>query len=90
MHHNSNPSDVNAVIGRTLADLPSGQRARILKIDGDASFKSQLAALGIVRGMEIAVERAAPLGDPRAYTLLGYLLTIRNADARQVYLESEA
>ena len=89
MHHNSKPNDVNAVIGRTLADLPSGQRARILKVDGEASFKNQLAALGIVRGMEISVARAAPLGDPRAYTLLGYDLTIRNADARQVFLESE-
>ncbi|MFN3077730.1 MAG: hypothetical protein ABT940_12800 [Alphaproteobacteria bacterium] len=34
----------------------------------------------------MAVDYTAPLGDPRAYTVLGYQITLRNSDAQQVVL----
>ena len=89
MQHTSNRDDSKMDFSKTLADLKSGQRGRIVRIEGDASFRSQLAALGVVRGTEIRLDRTAPLGDPRTYTLLGYNLTIRNSDARLVYLDGD-
>ena len=38
---------------------------------------------------EITLERAAPMGDPRAYSLMGYRLSLRNKDARNVLLRIE-
>ena len=72
----------------TLAELGPGERGIIDRIDGDASLKRKLAALGIVRGTGIAVAHTAPMGDPRAYHLLDYQLSLRNEDARKIVLRS--
>ena len=40
--------------------------------------------MGVVKGTEIVVDHTAPLGDPRVYTLKGYRLTLRNAEARHI------
>jgi ferrous iron transport protein A len=72
----------------TLADLGPGQRALVQGIGGaDSALRRRLLALGVVRGAEIVVDFIAPLGDPRAYTLLGYRLTLRNDDARAVLVQ---
>ena len=73
----------------TLADLRPGERARILKIEGSLNFKRRLSSLGVVKGTEICVNATAPLGDPRAYSLLGYNLSLRNEDARQIVLAND-
>lgn len=70
----------------TLADLGPGESASIVGIGGDDAFKRRLSAMGIVRGHEVAVDRKAPLGDPRLYTLLGYQICLRNEDARNILL----
>jgi len=74
----------------TLADLGPGQRGTVQRIGGeDVELRRRLLALGVVRGAEIVVDRAAPLGDPRAYTLLGYRLTLRNDDARVILVQPD-
>ena len=72
----------------TLADLTPGQSGIIEKINGDISLKRQLSALGMVKGTKVALERTAPMGDPRAYFILGYQLSLRNEDARKVILHA--
>ncbi|GAB0057888.1 Ferrous iron transport protein A [Candidatus Magnetaquicoccaceae bacterium FCR-1] len=72
----------------TLDQLPVGQKGRIEGLKGDNLSKKRLMAMGLVRGKEIALEIKAPLGDPRIYTLLGYRLSIRNDDARNVLISS--
>ena len=72
----------------TLADLGPGERAVIRRIEGDSSLKRRLSVLGLVRGTEIAVDFSAPLGDPRAYSIMGYQLSLRNEDARKIALQT--
>jgi ferrous iron transport protein A len=71
----------------TLADLGPGETAVVQRIDADSLFIRRLSALGLVRGTQVLVEATAPLGDPRAYSLLGYQLSLRNQDARRIVLQ---
>ncbi|MBF0416696.1 MAG: ferrous iron transport protein A [Magnetococcales bacterium] len=72
----------------TLDKLPVGSTARIEALKGDDLCKKRLMALGLVRGKEISLETKAPFGDPRIYTILGYRLSIRNEDARNIVVSS--
>ncbi len=74
----------------TLAELGIGQKGIVAGIgQADDTLKRRLTALGIVRGTEIKVDRTAPMGNPRTYNLLGYLLSLRNEDARTILLRLE-
>ncbi len=72
----------------TLADLDRGQRGVVAGIGGsDTTLKRRLVSFGVVLGTEITVDRTAPMGNPRTYSLLGYRLSLRNEDARAVLLQ---
>jgi ferrous iron transport protein A len=75
------------VSGITLAELKPGESGVVSSIKSDAALKRRLNAMGLVRGTEIFVDLTAPMGDPRAYTLLGYQLSLRQEDARNIYLQ---
>jgi ferrous iron transport protein A len=69
----------------TLADLLPGQQGQVIKIDSlDKTFKRRMSSLGVIPGGPVALDRAAPLGDPRIYVLMGYNLGLRNAEARMI------
>jgi len=40
--------------------------------------------MGIIKGESILVERIAPLGDPVAYLIKGYHLSLRKEEAAQI------
>ncbi|MEO5351363.1 MAG: ferrous iron transport protein A [Magnetococcus sp. YQC-3] len=66
----------------TLLDLTPGQRAEIVKIETqDGVFKRRLTSLGLVPGVAVDLDRSAPLGDPRIYSLMGSSLGLRNCEA---------
>ncbi len=69
----------------TLANLGPGQSGRVVKVEDDP-IGHNLAAMGLVKGTIVSVERAAPMGNPRIYTVMGYRLSLRNEDARKVLL----
>ncbi|MGN7612096.1 FeoA family protein [Magnetococcales bacterium HHB-1] len=68
----------------SLLELKSGETAEIAKLKASSELKSHLEALGFIPGVKVSVDRTAPLGDPRSYTLLGNRVTLRNEDAAQV------
>ncbi len=70
----------------TLADLAPGQRGTIKRIEADSSLKRRLAAMGVVNGIKVSLDHTAPMGDPRAYTVMDYSLSMRNAEASRVVL----
>ncbi|MBF0439402.1 MAG: ferrous iron transport protein A [Magnetococcales bacterium] len=72
----------------TLAELPVGRAARIEGLLGDTVSKRRLMALGLVKGKEISLETKAPMGDPKIYSILGYRLSIRNDDAKNVLVST--
>jgi len=71
----------------TLADLRPDQQAEIVRVESqDAVFKRRLTSLGVVPGAPVALDRSAPLGDPRIYTLMGSSLGLRNSEARNIQI----
>lgn len=74
---------------KTLFDLLSGDRARIVRVRGNGApgLRQRLLDMGITRGTELYVERHAPLGDPVEITLKGYSLALRMSEAKQIDVE---
>ncbi|MBF0621350.1 MAG: ferrous iron transport protein A [Magnetococcales bacterium] len=68
----------------TLADLKQGEKALIMDLKVDNSDASRLVALGIVKGAEVALDKKAPMGDPRIYSVVGYRLALRNDIAQRI------
>lgn len=73
----------------TLAELVTGERARILRIrsGGGQGIRQRLLDMGVTRGTELKVERHAPLGDPVEVLVKGYYLALRMDEARQIDVE---
>ena len=66
---------------KTLKDVPVGESATIIKINGEGKVKRRIMDMGITKGTEVFVRKVAPLGDPIEITVRGYELSIRKADA---------
>ncbi len=72
---------------RTLVDLKPGESGVVRGITGGANFKRRLSALGLVNGTKVSLSQTAPLGDPRAYEVFDYILSLRNTEAGLVLLQ---
>jgi ferrous iron transport protein A len=70
---------VSAVL--TLDQLQSGQRGRVLSLQGDAALVQRLMELGVLEGEEVEVVGFAPLGDPLEIRLGNSRLSLRRAEA---------
>jgi Fe2+ transport system protein FeoA len=75
------------VFGLTLASVEPGKTVRIKKLKGTESFKKRLMSMGIMPGVEVLVERIAPLGDPIEVKAKGYRLSLRREEARNILVE---
>ena len=53
----------------------------------EGRIAQRLSEMGVVEGTEVRVVRVAPLGDPIEVELMGYLLSLRKAEAGAVELE---
>ena len=73
--------------GLTITSLAPGQRAHVRAIRAGGELGRRLRDMGLMPGVELAVLRRAPLGDPIAVTLDGYDLSLRCAEAAQVVVE---
>lgn len=74
----------------TLKEVRIGGTVRVKKVNGQGALKRRLMDMGITKGVEIRVQKAAPLGDPIEVTLRGYQLTIRKSDAATIEVETFA
>ncbi len=68
----------------TLKDIKVGQRARVLKVNGEGAVRRRIMDMGITKGVEIYVRKVAPLGDPMELFIRGYELSLRKADADMI------
>jgi DtxR family Mn-dependent transcriptional regulator len=68
----------------SLAEMPQGAKAQIVKIKGDGEIKKRLIEMGITKGAFIEVEHIAPLGDPLGVRVKGYHLSLRKEEASKV------
>ncbi|MCK4268473.1 MAG: ferrous iron transport protein A [Actinomycetia bacterium] len=70
-----------------LAALKPGDTAKITKMETKGSLKRRLMDMGMLVGVEIKVEKVAPLGDPLEITIKNYHLTLRKKEAQEIFVE---
>lgn len=70
--------------GMTLDELKPGQKATILRIEGDGPLAQRLMAMGLLEGSDISLTRRALGGDPVEVQVMGYALSLRREEARRV------
>lgn len=71
---------------KTLKDARVGDTVTVARINGEGALRRRIMDMGVTRGTEIFVRKAAPLGDPIEVTIRGYELSIRRADAGLIEL----
>ena len=71
----------------TLRDIKVGKTVRVVKLCGEGPLKRRIMDMGITKGVEIYVRKAAPLGDPIELNLRGYELSLRKSDAEMIEVE---
>ena len=71
----------------TLKEAKIGSSVKVIKLRGEGAIKRRIMDMGITKGVEIAVGKVAPLGDPLEITVRGYELSLRKADAEMIDVE---
>lgn len=72
---------------KTLREAKVGETVKVVKLNGSGPLKRRIMDMGITKGVEVYVRKAAPLGDPIETTVRGYELSIRRADAELIEVE---
>lgn len=67
-----------------LSELKQGREAYIVKILGHGAFRKRLMEMGFVRGKLVKNVLSAPLKDPVKYSLMGYEVSLRRAEAEMI------
>ncbi len=71
-----------------LADLATGEKAVIVRVNGHGSFRKRLIEMGFIQGKEVTVVLNAPLKDPIEYEIIGYKVSLRREEARNIEVVS--
>lgn len=72
---------------KTLRNAAIGETVKVVKLYGEGAVKRRIMDMGITKGAEIYVRKAAPFGDPIEVTVRGYELSLRKADAEMIEVE---
>lgn len=84
------PNGVAAGTGtcsKRLGDVGPGTTGTIEKLECRRQLKRRLMDMGVVSGTKFSVERVAPLGDPMELKLNGFNLSLRKAEAGDIWVE---
>lgn len=74
-------------IMQTLKEAKVGSTVFVMKLHGEGAVKRRIMDMGITKGCEIYIRKAAPLGDPIEVTVRGYELSLRKADAEMIEIK---
>ena len=70
-----------------LKDLKIGGTAVITSVGGEGRLRQHFLDMGVIPNTEIKLVKLAPMGDPMQFTLHGYELSLRVADAEKIEVE---
>ncbi len=70
-----------------LSELSTGGRARVIGVDARNEVGLRIMEMGVTPGVEIRFVGKAPLGDPMAFEVRGYRLSLRRDEAALVEVE---
>jgi Fe2+ transport system protein FeoA len=74
-------------MGMRLSNLAKGSKARVVGVDARTETGVRILEMGVTPGVTIVMTGAAPLGDPLAYEVRGYRLSLRKTEADLVEVE---
>lgn len=73
---------------KQLGDLAVGAIGRVIGYEKTArGYKGKLLAMGLTPGTEFTVTRYAPLGDPVEILVRGFKLSLRQDEAKTLFVE---
>lgn len=70
----------------TLKDLRPGEKATVVQVKAKGNLRKRLLDMGMVPGMEVLLEKVAPLGDPVDILIRGYHLSLRKDEAKDILI----
>ena len=73
---------------KPLSEFTIGESGTIVSVDGEKRVR-RLFDMGVTPGAEILLRKKAPLGDPIEIAIRGYELTLRNAEAACIVMETK-
>lgn len=68
----------------TLRSVKIGETVTVKRLNGTGAVRRKIMDMGITKGTEVYVRKAAPLGDPIEVTVRGYELSLRKRDAELI------
>lgn len=68
--------------------LEEGQRATIVRVGGHGPLRRRLLEMGLRKGVEIIVEKYAPLRDPLEVVVKGAHISMRVEEAESIFVEN--
>ena len=71
----------------TLKHIRPGFKVRVRKVQASGNIRRRLLDMGFSPGVEVKVERVAPLGDPVEVKIRGYNLSLRKSEADSILVE---
>lgn len=80
---------VAPLVPQTLADLPTGQRCILDRLDLPEEIARRLMELGFLPGNEVVPARRAPGGGPRVFRVDGSEVALRYETAVRVYIRRD-
>ena len=67
-----------------LSELKTGETGIIARVNGHGGFRKRLIEMGFIQGKTVTVVLNAPLKDPIEYEIIGYKVSLRRDEARQI------
>ncbi len=72
-----------------LEELLDNESGIILKVRGEGAFRKRITEMGFVKGQKVTVIKNAPFKDPVEYSLMGYKVSLRRAEAALIEVSKE-
>lgn len=73
---------------KTLRECREGDRVRVVSVGGQGAFRLRLMEMGFVPGVDVFVQKYAPLRDPIEFVVKGYHVSLRRTEASLVTVEA--
>ncbi len=71
-----------------LSELKLKERAIVVQVGGSGALRQHFLDMGMIPGVEVMLEKRAPMGDPIELRLHGFALALRLEDAGKILVEA--
>lgn len=72
---------------KSLKFFRPGEKGIVKHVVGQGPVRRRLFDMGVTPGVEIIMQKEAPLGDPIEITIRGYELSLRKSEAEHIVME---